>query len=132
MTTDGFSGEAMYREHILDHYTNPRNKGRLASASFTRHGANPLCGDAVSISASVKGDIIEKLMFEGTGCAISQAAASILTEYVPGKTLEQVKRISREEMLRQLGVVVTPARIKCALLALSTLKEAIEYWEELV
>ena len=117
--------EQIYRETILDHNRNPRNKGTLDPADFTYEDVNPLCGDEIRIDVRVADDRISDIRFSGRGCAISQAAASMLMEMVEGQTLDQVKAISRDDMLEELGVPISPARMKCAMLGLKVLKASI-------
>jgi nitrogen fixation NifU-like protein len=112
-----------YRENILDHYRNPRNKGRLEHPTHTAEEHNPLCGDVLHIDLLVNDeDVIEEVRFEGEGCAISQASASMLTEMIEGKTLEEAKQVSKEDILEALGIDIGPVRLKCALLSLKVLK----------
>jgi nitrogen fixation NifU-like protein len=113
----------IYREIILDHYRNPRNKGKLADANVHIHDSNPLCGDEIDIHLKVDGDQIKDIKFEGRGCAISQASASMLTEMVMNKPLESVKDLTKDDVLENIGLTnLGPARIKCALLSLKVLK----------
>jgi nitrogen fixation NifU-like protein len=115
----------LYRENILDHYRNPRNKGELEHPTHTFQDDNPLCGDHIRIDLVVDGkDIIQQVRFSGEGCAISQASASMLTETLVGKTLEEAKQISKEDILDMLGIQLGPVRLKCALLSLKVLKGA--------
>ena len=114
----------MYRDDILDHYKNPRNAGMLPGATNTYHDNNPLCGDEITMSLLIDDDKVKDVRFEGKGCAISQASASILTEEIKGKTLDEVKAIDRQHVLENLGIPISPARVKCALLGLKTLKGA--------
>lgn len=113
----------IYREIILDHYRNPRNKGKLPDADVSIHDSNPLCGDEIDIHLKVDGDKIKDVKFEGRGCAISQASASMLTEMVMGKPLTSIKELSKDNILENIGLTsLGPARIKCALLSLKVLK----------
>ena len=113
----------IYREIILDHYRNPRNKGKLPDADVSIHDSNPLCGDEIDIHLKVDGDKIRDVKFEGRGCAISQASASMLTEMVMGKPLTSIKDLSKDDILENIGLTsLGPARIKCALLSLKVLK----------
>jgi nitrogen fixation NifU-like protein len=114
-----------YRQNILDHYQNPRNFGTLERPDISAEDSNPLCGDKIRIDLRVKDGTIEEVRFSGVGCSISGAAASMLTEEVKGKTLEEVKRIGRDEVLEMLGIELGPVRLKCALLALKTLKVGV-------
>ena len=113
----------IYREIILDHYRNPRNKGRIPDADVSIHDSNPLCGDEIDIHLKVDGDTITDVKFEGRGCAISQASASMLTEMVNGKPLTLVKDLTKDDILENIGLTnLGPARVKCALLSLKVLK----------
>ena len=114
----------MYRDYILDHYKNPRNSGELPGATNTYKDNNPLCGDEITMSLLIDDDRVKDVRFQGKGCAISQASASILTEEIKGKTLDEVKAIDRQHILENLGIPISPARVKCALLGLKTLKGA--------
>jgi nitrogen fixation NifU-like protein len=123
--TDGF--DQLYRELILDHYKNPRHHGLLADADAHAEGQNPLCGDEVSISLAFgdDGETIENVGFEGRGCAISQAATSMLTELVVGKKAGEVATMAKDELLDEIGIPLTPVRLKCAILGLGVLKVAL-------
>lgn len=113
----------IYREIILDYYRNPRNYGKIDSPDITIRDSNPLCGDEIEIHVKFDGDKIKDVKFTGKGCAISQASASMLTEMIMGKNLEDVKKVGKEDILESLGLPnLGPARIKCALLSLKTLK----------
>jgi nitrogen fixation protein NifU and related proteins len=113
----------IYREIILDHYRNPRNKGKLVDADVSIHDSNPLCGDEIDIHLKVEEGKIKNIKFEGRGCAISQASASMLTEMVIEKPLSTVKEIAKNDVLENIGLLnLGPARIKCALLSLKVLK----------
>ena len=119
--------DQLYREVILDHYKNPRNHGELAGADAHAEGQNPLCGDEVSVFVKFgpDGDTIEDLSFVGRGCAISQAATSMLTELVKGRSATQVAELPKEELLDEVGIPLTPVRLKCAILGLGVLKVAL-------
>lgn len=125
-----------YKENILDHYRNPRNAGTLDQPTHSHEEHNPLCGDVVRIDLHVNQDnIIDKVAFSGRGCAISQASASMLTEMLQGKTLEEAKNIDKDDILEMLGIEIGPVRIKCALLSLKVLKAGVyglseAEWEE--
>ena len=114
-----------YRQNILEHYQNPRNFGTLDSPDISAEDSNPLCGDIIRIDLSVTDGVIAAVRFTGKGCAISRAAASMLTEEIVGKSLDDVKGIGREEVLEMLGIELGPVRLKCALLALKTLKVGV-------
>lgn len=117
--------EQIYRELILDHSRNPRNKGTLDPADHSFEDVNPLCGDEIRMDVRVKDDRVDEIRFSGRGCAISQAAASLLTEMAAGRPVEEVKQISKDDMLDELGVPISPARLKCALLGLKVLKASL-------
>jgi nitrogen fixation NifU-like protein len=114
--------DQFYREYILDHYKNPRNYGRLEHADITHEEDNPLCGDVVGMDFLIKDGTIEDIKFHGRGCAISQASASLLTERIKGLSLDDAKKINKDDVLGELGIDISPARIKCALLPLKVLK----------
>ncbi len=117
----------LYAENILDHYKNPRNFGKLKCANCCAKNANPFCGDKMTmeIKTDEKGKVTN-IKFSGSGCAISQAAASLLTEEVKGKSVKFVKEITNEQMYAMLGVPISSGRVKCALLGLATLRKALE------
>jgi nitrogen fixation NifU-like protein len=115
----------IYREIILDHFRNPRNRGTLDPHDFTYEDVNPLCGDEVRIDVRVENDRVKEIAFSGRGCAVSQASASILTEMVEGMPLDEVKAITKDDLLEEIGIPVSPARLKCALLSLKVLKAGL-------
>ena len=119
--------EQLYREVILDHYKNPRGHGVIEGADAEAEGLNPLCGDEVSIYVSLAedGETIDEVKFSGRGCAISQAATSMLTEMVTGRSATEVATLDKEELLEEIGIPLTPIRLKCALLGLGVLKVAL-------
>jgi nitrogen fixation NifU-like protein len=119
--------DQLYREVILDHYKNPRGHGELERPDAQAEGQNPLCGDEVTIYVAFgpDGDTIEDVKFSGRGCAISQAATSMLTEMVKGRSAVEVATLPKEELLEEIGIPLTPVRLKCALLGLGTLKVAL-------
>lgn len=117
----------MYREIILEHYKHPHNAGTLEQADITHEDSNPLCGDRIRIDLAVADGSVADIRFQGRGCAISQAAASMLTDEIKGKTLDEVRAFSKDDMLDLIGIPLdkNPVRIKCALLALKTLKSGV-------
>ena len=117
--------DSLYREVILDHYKNPRGHGVIEDADAVAEGQNPLCGDEVSIAVAFEGDTIADVKFQGRGCAISQAATSMLMDMVRGRTAHDVATMSRDELLEEVGIPLTPVRLKCALLGLGVLKVAL-------
>ena len=113
----------MYREVILDHYKHPRHHGTLDPHDFTFEDENPLCGDRLRIDVRLDDQQrVSEVAFSGRGCAISQAAASMLTETIVGKTLDEIKQLSKDDVLDLLGIELGPVRLKCALLSLKVLK----------
>lgn len=114
----------IYQEVILDHYQNPRNYGRLKGAR-AQNLENPSCGDTITMSICVTDDIITDIAFEGKGCAISQASASLLTEHVRGKNVREVQKMGKDVILELVGVELSPARLKCAMLGLETLQRVL-------
>jgi len=117
----------MYREVILDHYKNPRGHGVIEDADASAEGMNPLCGDEVAIYVEFgdDGETIDEVKFSGRGCAISQAATSMLMEMVQGRTATEIGELSKDELLEEIGIPLTPIRLKCALLGLGVLKVAL-------
>ena len=123
----------LYRENIIDHYRHPRNKGHLDAPDIHYHDVNPFCGDEITIELKVVDGRVVEAAFDGKGCAISQASASMLTEEILGKTLEEVKLLEKEDVLEMLGIPIGPVRLKCALLPLKVLKAGVwglEEWPE--
>lgn len=116
---------SIYQEFILDHYRNPRNHGKLKNATHNAETNNPACGDKLGMQILVKNDIIEDVRFSGSGCAISQASASLLTEYIKKKPVKETFAITPEDILKLLGISLSPNRLKCGLLSLETLKKTL-------
>lgn len=115
--------DSMYQEEILDHYRHPRNRGRLEKPSVHVHENNPLCGDIIDIYMDVGKDrTIKRMTFDGNGCAISQAAASMLTEHFTGKNIDDVIKADKQLVFDMLGIPLSPIRVKCALLAFKAAK----------
>ena len=119
--------DQLYREVILDHYKNPRGHGVMEDADAQAEGVNPLCGDEVSIYVQFAddGETLEEVKFSGRGCAISQASTSMLMEMVVGKTASEIAGLPKEALLEEVGIPLTPVRLKCALLGLGVLKVAL-------
>jgi len=116
----------MYREMIIDHYKNPRQRGTLDPHDFSYEDDNPLCGDRIRIDVRLDAqNRIGEAAFDGVGCAISQAAADMLLESIMGKTLDEVKALGKEDVLGILGIELGPVRLKCALLSLKVLKAGV-------
>lgn len=116
----------LYTDYILDHYESPYHKGRLAEPTCSNRGRNPLCGDVVQLELKVDDEgRVQQAYFEGKGCAISQAAASILCENIEGKKLDELKNLQAQEMLDLLKVPLTATRQRCGLLGFKVLKTMV-------
>jgi len=115
----------LYRELILDHSQHPHNHGEIPEADISYEDSNPLCGDKIRIDIKLRGDVIEDVKFNGKGCAISQASASMLTDELLGKSLEDVRKLDKQFVLDMLGIPLGPSRIKCALLPLKVIKAGV-------
>lgn len=118
----------IYQERLMDHYRNPRNRGfKLPQAAdFTTGQYNPSCGDSIALQGIINDQILTHLVFEGAGCVISQATASLLTEYAIGQRLDTLKTLDVDALLAMLAIPLGPTRLKCALLALHALQGGIE------
>jgi len=117
---------SLYHDLILDHYRNPRRGGRLKNATHQAEALNPTCGDHLFMDIVLKNDRIADVRFRGSGCAISQASASLLTESIEGSTKKEVLALEPQDVLRLLGVSLSPNRLKCGLLSLETVKKALQ------
>ena len=116
----------LYAEEIVAHYEHPHNKGRIDSPSASFHDYNPICGDDVTVYLDIKGGKIADAKFEGVGCAISIGAASMLTDFLKGKSLHEVKEMGPKTIIEMLGIDPGPARLKCATLSLRAAQKALE------
>jgi len=120
----------LYQENILDHYKYPRNFEPLESPDIHEEGVNPLCGDRVELFLKLDGEKrVAAMTFQGVGCAICLASTSMLTEYVEGKGLDEIKALQKEDILKLLGIPIGPVRLKCAILSLMTLKQGVAFYE---
>ncbi|QQG41028.1 MAG: iron-sulfur cluster assembly scaffold protein [Candidatus Levyibacteriota bacterium] len=117
--------QSLYREELLEHYRNPQNFGKLSHFDISSKQSNPFCGDHVEMFITLEKDKIKNIGFDGRGCAISMAGGSMLTEFAKGKTKEELTSFSEKDMLALLGIEVSETRKKCALLALSVLKDCL-------
>ncbi len=113
-----------YRDYILDHYRNPRNFGSLERADVEAEDLNPLCGDQIRMQLELDDGVVSDVRFSGKGCAISQASASMLTERVKGMKLDDIAKLSKDVVLEDVGIGISPTRMKCAMLGLRVLKSA--------
>ena len=113
-----------YRDYILDHYRNPRNFGHLERPDAQAEDLNPLCGDQIQMELALDDGVVRDVRFSGKGCAISQASASMLTERVKGMKLSDVAKLSKDVVLEDVGIGISPTRMKCAMLGLRVLKSA--------
>ena len=119
--------DQLYREVILDHYKNPRGHGVIEHADAQADGLNPLCGDEISIYVAFgeDGETIDDVKFSGRGCAISQAATSMLVDMAKGRSATDLAQMPKDDLLEEIGIPLTPIRLKCALLGLGVLKVAL-------
>ncbi|SFR34842.1 nitrogen fixation protein NifU [Halogeometricum rufum] len=124
-------GSDMYRQQILDHYKNPRNKGEMEDPTFAHTGENPSCGDTITMQVKLAddGETIEFVAFTGDGCAISQASASMLSERLQGTTLSELEEMDTDDVTEMLGVDISPMRIKCAVLARQVAQDGAAIYE---
>ncbi len=113
-----------YRDYILDHYRHPRNFGHLERIDAQAEDLNPLCGDQIRMELELDDGVVKDVRFSGKGCAISQASASMLTERVKGMKLDDVAKLSKDAVLEDVGIGISPTRMKCAMLGLRVLKSA--------
>ena len=124
-------GSDMYRQQILDHYKNPRNYGEIEEPTDTHVGENPMCGDEIRIDVKLADDeeTIEHVAFQGDGCAISQASASMLSAKLPGESVDDLMEMDRDDIVDMLGVDISPMRIKCAVLAEKVAQDGYEIYQ---
>ncbi len=135
----------LYQEIILEHYKQPKNQGTVENANVQVEGRNPFCGDEIKLTLLVKDNVVQDVKFSGSGCAISQASASVMTEHIKGKSVEEVKELFQDfstmvrgespdhphidemdELAAFQGVSAYPTRVKCAMLAWNAIKDGIE------
>lgn len=116
----------MYKEQIIDLYRNPHNKGNLENPTHQNIRNNPTCGDEIKIQLILEEDKVKDVKFSGQGCTISTASASLLTDKIKGMNLEEIKKLTKEDILEMLGISISPGRMNCVLLPLETLKGALK------
>lgn len=117
--------DALYREYILDHYKNPRNFGELEQRDTEFFDRNPLCGDELGVHIRLDGDRVSEIRFHGQGCAISQASASIISDELKGKTVSEIAGLDRHFVIDEIGIDLSPTRLKCGLLGLKVVQGAL-------
>jgi len=115
----------LYRDYILEHYRRPHNFGVLDAPTASFEGANPLCGDRITMQIGVRDGVVKEIAFTGRGCAISQASASLLTDEIMGMPVDKAEAFRADDLLELLGIEISPARLKCAMLSLETLEHAL-------
>ncbi len=115
----------LYRELILDHYQHPHNHGEIPDADITYEDSNPLCGDKIRIDIKTENNVVTDVKFNGKGCAVSQASASMLTDELMGKSIDEIRKLDKQFVLDMLGIPLGPTRIKCALLPLKVIKAGV-------
>jgi len=116
----------LYRDYILEHYRRPHNFGVIDDPTASFEGSNPLCGDRITLQLGVKDGVVERVGFTGRGCAISQASASLLTDEIKGKPLADVAAFRADDLLDLLGIEISPARLKCAMLSHDSLQHVLK------
>ena len=119
-----------YKELLMDHFQNPRNKGRLENPDFAIAQYNPSCGDKIAVEGVVQDGILTQLAFEGSGCVVSQATASLLSEFCIGKPIDEILGLEKEDLTKIIGMQLGPTRMKCALLSLMAIKDGILEYKE--
>lgn len=120
--------QAVYQAQLLEHYRNPRNKGLVSNPSFATDEFNPSCGDRVTLSGIIVADRLQKIGFEGAGCVVSQATASLLSEYALGKSVTELLAITPSDIQKLIGIELGFVRLKCALLPLEALQKGIQHY----
>ena len=122
--------QKLYQEELMDHYKFPRNKQKIKDPDFLSGDGNPTCGDKVYIEGKIKDNKITEIGFDGSGCVISQASASMLTEKVLGKSVDEVLNLTKDDIVKMLGIELGPNRLKCALLSLQVLKKGLSEFKK--
>lgn len=119
----------LYQEELMEHFKNPKNKGRLTDPDATSGETNPSCGDSITVDCKIKDGVVEELGFEGKGCVISQASASLLTEFCIGKTVEAILKLTNQDIMPLIGIKLGPNRLRCALLSLCALQNGLKKYK---
>ena len=122
-------GDNLYREELMEIYKHPSNQGVLPNPSVTVHKSNPLCGDEINLQVVIENSKIKDVKYNGSACMISIVSSSLLSDFIKGKTLEEVQNITKDDVLNIVGLNLTTSRIKCATLVLEALQEAIKNYE---
>lgn len=121
--------EQLYKQDLLDHSNNPRNYGIVPNCDFVSGEHNPSCGDSVMICGFVKDGVVKEVRFEGSGCILSQAMASKLTEYAQGLTLFEILQLDEELVADLLGISLGPNRLQCGLLSVMALQKGVRFYQ---
>jgi nitrogen fixation NifU-like protein len=121
--------DKIYQEELMEHFKNPRNKNEIKNPDFSASHINTSCGDKIGMQGKIKNDVIAEIGFTGSGCVISQAAASMLTDQCLGKTIQDVIAMSKDDVLNLVGIQLGPNRLKCALLGLAVLQDALKNYK---
>lgn len=116
----------IYQEQILEHYHNPLNQDKINNSTHKHCGQNSSCGDRLCFDLKIEDDKIKEISFSGEGCAISQASASMLSEKIKGKTIEEIEKMDKDYIIKMLEIDLSPTRLKCALLSLEILQKTIK------
>ena len=119
----------LYQQQLMDHYRSPRNQGTLKTPDFKSGVFNPSCGDSVAMEGVVEDQKLTVIAFQGAGCVVSQATASLLTQAIKGKPLDEIMQLDRQWITRLIGMELGPVRLKCALLPLQALHEGIQRYQ---
>lgn len=120
----------LYKDHLLDHYRHPRNATTILHANFTSSQENPACGDAVSMAGCIQAGILQEISFTARGCVISVASASLLSDQIKGRAIEELQEFDAQSMIALLGIPIGPTRLKCALLPLYALHDGIKNYTQ--
>ena len=123
--SDPLMNNGVYSEEFLDHYKRPRNRKKIQNPNFTAGHHNPSCGDRLAIEGIIADNVVKEIGFEGSGCVVSQATASLLTEYCCGKTTDEILKLTKDDILKLVGMPLGPTRLRCALLSLEVVHQGV-------